>query len=91
MHLIERWTRVGPEKMAYVLTVTDPSKFTQPWTVELTLTNLVTPKVVGVAPVSDRLMRLYSLTAASARRGMPAPQGTPVLSYVLGSIGKEHS
>ena len=28
--------------MAYRLTVTDPSKFTQPWTVELTLTNLVT-------------------------------------------------
>ena len=44
MHLVERWTRVGPEKMAYRLTVTDPSKFTQPWTVELTLTNLTTPE-----------------------------------------------
>ena len=30
--------------MAYEVTVTDPSKFSQPWTVELTLTNLETPE-----------------------------------------------
>ena len=42
MRLVERWTRVGPNRMEYQVTVTDPSKFTQPWTVELTLTNLVT-------------------------------------------------
>ena len=40
MHLMERWTRVGPDSMTYEVTVTDPSKFTQPWTVALTLTNL---------------------------------------------------
>ena len=44
MGLVERWTRVGPDKMAYEVTVTDPSKFSQPWTVELTLTNLETPE-----------------------------------------------
>ena len=43
MHLVERWTRTGPDTMGYQVTVTDPAKFTQPWTVELTLTNLETP------------------------------------------------
>ena len=43
MRLVERWTRIGPDRMAYEVTVTDPAKFTQPWTVELTLTNLETP------------------------------------------------
>ena len=42
LHLAERWTRVGPEELAYRLTVTDPSKFTRPWSVELTLTNILT-------------------------------------------------
>ena len=44
MRLVERWTRAGPHMMAYEVTVTDPSKFSQPWTVELTLTNLETPE-----------------------------------------------
>ena len=43
MHLVERWTRIGPDQMQYQVTVTDPSKFTQPWSAELTLTNLETP------------------------------------------------
>ena len=43
MQLVERWTRVGPDSLAYEVTVTDPSKFTQPWTVQLTLTNLASP------------------------------------------------
>ena len=42
LQLVERWTRVGPDEMDYQLTVTDPSKFTQPWSVELTLTNILT-------------------------------------------------
>jgi len=43
LHLIERWTRVGPNDMLYEMTVTDPSKFTQPWSVELPLTNIQDP------------------------------------------------
>ncbi len=42
LHLAERWTRVGPDEMEYQLTVTDPSKFMSPWSVELTLTNILT-------------------------------------------------
>jgi hypothetical protein len=44
LHLIERWTRIGPDELGYSVTVTDPSLFSQPWTVELSLTDLETPE-----------------------------------------------
>ena len=33
LHLIERWTRTGPTTLEYVVTIEDPTVFTQPWTV----------------------------------------------------------
>jgi hypothetical protein len=33
LHLIERWTRTGPTTMEYVVTLEDPTVWTQPWTV----------------------------------------------------------
>ena len=38
MHLVERFTRVDAHTIMYRATITDPSKFTSPWTVELPLT-----------------------------------------------------
>jgi hypothetical protein len=35
MHLIERFTRVGPDTLLYKYTVEDPTTWTKPWTVEL--------------------------------------------------------
>jgi hypothetical protein len=32
LHLVERWTRTGPATLEYVLTVEDPTVWTQPWT-----------------------------------------------------------
>ena len=37
LHLVERYTRVGPETLNYEVTVTDPSTWTQPWTVLIPL------------------------------------------------------
>ena len=37
LHLVERYTRVGPETLNYEVTITDPSTWTQPWTVLLPL------------------------------------------------------
>ena len=34
LHLIERWTRTGPETIEYVVTMTDPTAWTKPWTVK---------------------------------------------------------
>jgi hypothetical protein len=33
LHLIERYTRVGPDTIDYQFTVDDPKTFTKPWTV----------------------------------------------------------
>ena len=35
LHLVERFTRIGPDLMQYRITVDDPTIWTQPWTIEL--------------------------------------------------------
>jgi hypothetical protein len=34
LHLVERWTRVDPETLEYVVTIDDPATWTKPWTVK---------------------------------------------------------
>ncbi|PYR97564.1 MAG: hypothetical protein DMG16_24135 [Acidobacteria bacterium] len=33
-HLVERWTRTGPNTIEYLVTIEDPSTWTKPWTVK---------------------------------------------------------
>jgi hypothetical protein len=33
-HLVERWTRTGPNTIEYTVTIEDPSTWTKPWTVK---------------------------------------------------------
>jgi hypothetical protein len=33
LHLIERWTRTGPDTLEYAVTIEDPTVWTRPWTV----------------------------------------------------------
>ena len=37
LHLVERFTRVGPETLEYTVTITDPTTWTAPWTVSIPL------------------------------------------------------
>jgi len=34
LHLVERWTRTGPNSLEYVATIEDPTVWTRPWTVK---------------------------------------------------------
>ena len=34
LHLVERWTRTGPNTLEYIVTIEDPTVWTQPWTVK---------------------------------------------------------
>src|SRR5262245_49102212 len=34
LHLVERWTRIGPSTLEYVVTIEDPTVWTRPWTVK---------------------------------------------------------
>ena len=38
LHLVERFTRVGPDRLIHQVTVEDPTVWTRPWTIELPLT-----------------------------------------------------
>jgi hypothetical protein len=34
LHLVERWTRTGPNTLEYVVTIDDPTVWMRPWTVK---------------------------------------------------------
>jgi hypothetical protein len=34
LHLVERWTRIGPKTLEYEVTIEDPTVWTRPWTVK---------------------------------------------------------
>jgi hypothetical protein len=34
LHLVERWTRIGPATLEYVVTIEDPTVWARPWTVK---------------------------------------------------------
>ncbi len=38
LHLVERWTRIGPNTIEYVATMEDPTTWTKPWTVKQEMT-----------------------------------------------------
>lgn len=40
MHLIERFTRTGPDALEYEYTVSDPASYTRPWTASITMTTI---------------------------------------------------
>ena len=48
LHLVERWTRTGPETIEYRVTIDDPTTWTKPWTV-----------LQEYAKQSDQFNRIY--------------------------------
>jgi hypothetical protein len=43
MHLIERFTRIGPETLIYEFTVEDPTMWTKPWTAQIPMVKNESP------------------------------------------------
>ena len=38
LHVVERWTRTGPDSLEYIVTIEDPTVWTRPWTVRQAFT-----------------------------------------------------
>src|SRR5579864_1396574 len=38
LHLLERWTRTGPNSLEYIVTIDDPTTWAKPWTVKQEMT-----------------------------------------------------
>ena len=53
LHLVERFTRLDAEMMLYQVTITDPAKFTRPWTVETYLTTNQAAAGVSQGPLYE--------------------------------------
>ena len=43
LHLVERFTRTGPESILYQFTVEDPATFTKPWSAEMPMSMMSNP------------------------------------------------
>ena len=43
LHVVERFTRIGPDRIHYEFTVTDPETWTSPWSVELPMVRTTGP------------------------------------------------
>ena len=53
MHLVERFTRIDHDTLEYEFTLTDPAKFTQPWSVRLPLTTNQAARGVTEGPLYE--------------------------------------
>ena len=53
LQLVERFTRVDAGTLDYEVTVTDPTRFTQPWTVRFTLSTDQSGRGVAAGPLFE--------------------------------------
>ncbi len=53
MHLVERFTRVGVDTLEYEFTLTDPAKFTRPWSARIPLTTNQAARGVTEGPLYE--------------------------------------
>jgi hypothetical protein len=77
LHLLERWTRTGPNTLEYVVTIEDPTVWTRPWTVKQEFTRqseeenriYYEPRCIEGNYASPGLMRGQRMAEAAFARG----------------------
>ena len=71
MHLVERFTRTGPETLEYIVTMEDPTMWVRPWTVmvEYTKQSDEAKSLLHRAPVPRGELRFGGNTPGSAHGG----------------------
>ena len=71
LHLVERFTRTGPDTLTYAFTVTDPATWIRPWTAEVRMTRSDEP-LYEYACHEGNYSMASSLTGAHAVRAAEA-------------------
>jgi len=60
LHVVERWTPIGPNHIQYEATIEDPDVFTRPWTMSFTLYKHIEPDAelieFNCVPIVEELM-----------------------------------
>ena len=77
LHLLERWTRTGPDTLEYVVTIEDPTVWTRPWTVKQEFTRqneqqnriYYEPRCIEGNYASPGLMRGQRMAEAAFAKG----------------------
>ncbi len=72
LHLVERFTRVGPDTITYEITINDPTTWTKSWTAMMPLRR-TTEKLYEFACHEGNLPMLGMLTAARAEEQAAVP------------------
>ena len=87
MHLVERFTRVDESTLMYEFTLTDPAKFTGPWSVRLPLTTnqrrAGSPRGRCTSTPATR-----ATTASRTCSAAPAPRSEPPRRVAAGSSSR---
>jgi hypothetical protein len=65
LHLVERFTRVGPDTITYEITIDDPATWAKPWTATMPLRN-TSDRLYEFACHEGNLPMLGMLAAARA-------------------------
>jgi hypothetical protein len=79
LHLVERFTRVGPDTLNYEVTITDPTMWTKPWTAMVPLRR------------TDELIYEYACHEGNYRSMEGSLKGTRVLEQEAAAAGKTTS
>ena len=72
MHLVERFTRVDATTLEYEFTLTDPAKFTRPWSVRLPLTTNQASRGVTSGPLYEYACHEGNYSLLNVLRGARA-------------------
>ena len=74
MRLVERFTRVDASTLRYEFTLTDPAKFTRPWSVRLPLTTNQASRGVTEGPLYEYACHEGNYSLANVLRGARAEE-----------------
>ncbi len=69
MHLVERFTRLDADTLQYEFTLTDPAKFTAPWSVRIPLTTNQASRGVTEGPLYEYACHEGNYSIANVLRG----------------------
>jgi hypothetical protein len=75
LHLVERFTRTGPDTILYQFRVDDPATFTKPWSAEMPMTSMDSP-IFEYACNEGNYAMLGLLGGARADEKKAAAKGT---------------
>jgi hypothetical protein len=77
LHLLERLTRTAPDTISYVMTISDPTTWTKPWTAEIRLKQTRDTLYEYACHEGNYHTMLGMLGAARATEKRVAPGGDP--------------